>query len=307
MRHWQLRSPDTEQEWQDYYKLRWQILREPWQQPVGSERDALEDTAYHLMLVDEHNTIAAVGRLHKLDAATAQVRYMAVATAHQGKGAGSRILSGLEAQAAAWGCTHVQLNARDTALAFYQRSGYHSMSEAPEQFGIRHYVMRKTVRLAKDDVQFRLWCDELSKTWQQTIPVSQFMQLNIDSFDGNEFRCTAPMAPNINLHKTMFAGSIYTLATLTGWGMLYLQLRALGLQGDQVLANADIRYIKPVVAEPVARCVLQHCVGDLMPLAEGRKAVQKIKVQILSAGEVCAEFHGRYAVLPATGKADHKA
>ena len=306
MRHWQLRSPVSEQEWQNYYQLRWRILREPWQQPVGSERDALEDSAYHLMLVDEHSNIAAAGRLHKIDAATAQVRYMAVATEHQGKGVGSRILAGLEAQAAAWGCTHVQLNARDTASAFYQRSGYHSMSIAPEQIGIRHYVMRKMIRLTEDEAQFKLWCDDLNQTWQQTIPVSQFMQLHIDNFDGNEFRCSVPMAPNINLHKTMFAGSIYTLATLTGWGMLYLQLRALGLHGDQVLANADIRYIKPVTTEPAARCVLQHCVGDLMSLAAGRKAVQNIKVQILSAGEVCAEFHGRYAVLPATDKANHK-
>lgn len=304
MRHWQLRPPATEQEWHDYYQLRWRILREPWQQPLGSERDALEDAAYHLMLVDEHGSIAAAGRLHKIDATTAQVRYMAVATEHQGKGAGSRILAGLEAQAAAWGCSSVQLNARDTALVFYQRSGYFDIAAAPEQFGIRHYVMRKTVRLTANDTQFRLWCADLSETWRQTIPLSQFMQLNIASFDGNEFLCTAPMAPNINLHQTMFAGSIYTLATLTGWGMLYLQLRALGLHGDQVLANADIRYIKPVTTEPAARCVLQHCVGDLTSLAEGRKAVQKIQVHILSAGEVCAEFNGRYAVLPATDKAN---
>lgn len=307
MRHWQLRSPATAQEWQDYYQLRWQILREPWQQPIGSERDELEDLAYHLILVDEVGGIAAAGRLHKIDESRAQVRYMAVSTQHQGKGAGSRILSGLEAQAAAWGCSQVQLNARDTAQAFYQRAGYAVIADAAEQFGIRHYVMRKTIRLMQDNAQFNLWCDELTKTWQQTIPVSQFMQLAIDSFDGNEFICKAPMAPNLNLHQTMFAGSIYTLATLTGWGMLYLQLRALGLHGDQVLANADIRYIKPVTAAPSARCVLQHCVGDLQPLAQRRKVVQNIRVQILSAGEVCAEFHGRYAVLPGTGNAEHKA
>lgn len=302
MRHWQLKSPETEQEWQRYYQLRWQILRAPWQQPPGSERDELEAAAYHLMFVNEHGDIAAVGRLHQLDANTAQVRYMAVAAEYQGKGAGSRILAALEAQTAAWGCTQVQLNARDTALAFYQRYGYQSVAPAPTQFGIAHLVMRKAVRLKASQEQYQLWCNDLKETWHSTIPLSQFMQLDIAAFDGNALRCTVPLAPNINLHQTMFAGSIYTLATLTGWGLLYLQLRALGLQGDQVLADANIRYLQPVIAEPEARCVLQNCIGELTSLADGRKAVQKIQVQIFSAGELAAEFSGRYAVLPHKGR-----
>ena len=94
-------------------------------------------------------------------------------------------------------------------------------------------------------------------------------------------------------------GSIYALATLTGWGMLYLQLQALGLDGSQVLADATIKYLRPVAAQPQARCALQQCSGALDMLIEGRKAVQHIKVQVFSAGELAVEFTGRYAVLPA--------
>ncbi len=124
------------------------------------------------------------------------------------------------------------------------------------------------------------------------------MQLEITDFDGYALNCSAPLAPNINLHQTMFAGSIYTLATLTGWGMLYMQLQAAGLQGAQVLANATIRYRRPVAGAPQARCQLLHCYGDLTPLAQGKKVKQRIRVGIYCQTEYCAEFIGDYIVLP---------
>jgi thioesterase domain-containing protein len=301
MRHWQLRSPETAQEWQQYYQLRWQILRAPWQQPKGSEQDELEAQAFHQMLITSEGEIAAVGRLHKLEQGGAQIRYMAVAQAFQGKGAGTKVLAALEQQAAQWGCSYLQLNARESAAAFYLRYGYQQIGPAPALFGIEHSVMRKTIRLSGSAQQHQQWCNQLCTTWQQTIPLSQFMQLSITRFDGNELRCDAPLAPNINLHQTMFAGSIYALATLTGWGMLYLQLQALGVHGDQVLAEGNIKYLKPVAAEPQARCALQHCIGDLNALQQGRKVMQHIKVQVFSANELAAEFSGRYAVLPEKG------
>ena len=298
MRQWQIKQPETEQEWQSYYQLRYDILRAPWQQPLGSERDELESEACHLMLVTPQGEVAAVGRLHKLADGGAQVRYMAVAELFQGKGAGSRVLNALEQQAAAWNCRYIKLNARESAKEFYQRFGYRPLQSAPEQFGIAHTVMQKAVFIDGSDTQFKDWCQQLAETWKKTIPLSQFMQLGITSFDGNMLRCEAPLAPNINLHGTMFAGSIYTLATLTGWGMLYLQLQALGLTGDQVLADAKIKYFKPVVGQPEARCVLQNCFGTLSALAEGHKAVQHIQVQIFSDAVLAAEFNGKYAVLP---------
>ncbi|HSG51460.1 MAG TPA: bifunctional GNAT family N-acetyltransferase/hotdog fold thioesterase [Rheinheimera sp.] len=301
MRQWQIKQPETEQEWQRYYQLRYDILRAPWQQPLGSERDELESEACHQMLVTPQGEVAAVGRLHKLADGGAQVRYMAVAEQFQGKGAGGRVLSALEQQAAEWQCRYIKLNARESAQAFYQRFGYLQIGSAPEQFGIAHYVMQKAIFVAGDAGQFNLWCQQLAGTWRKTIPLSQFMQLGINSFDGNALCCQAPLAPNINLHGTMFAGSIYTLATLTGWGMLYLQLQALGISGDQVLADANIKYYKPVSINPEARCVLQNCYGSLSALADGHKVVQHIKVQIFSDAALAAEFIGKYVVLPHKG------
>lgn len=293
-----LTSPQTDEQWQAYYQLRWQILRAPWQQPQGSEQDQQEATAYHLMLQNSAGDIAAVGRIQQIDATTAQVRYMAVADEWQGQGAGVRVLQGLEHYALAQQFSQVVLNARDSALAFYKKQGYQISGPAPTQFGIVHHRMVKSLQVSGSQADYQNWCEQLQQTWHQTIPLSQFMQLQIKTFDGFSLCCTAPMAPNINLHQTMFAGSIYTLATLTGWGMLHLQLQSLGLSGALVLADASIQYLSPVTAEPEARCHFADVRGDLTALASGRKVKQRIVVDIYSAGKHCAHFSGLYAALP---------
>ncbi|MAD76256.1 MAG: thioesterase [Rheinheimera sp.] len=295
---WLLTSPKTPEHWHAYYQLRWQVLRAPWQQPPGSEQDELEAQAYHLMLIDANGGVQAVGRLHQLDDITGQIRYMAVADSARGRGAGNQILHALEQQAVTRGLTLLQLNAREQAVGFYQKSGYRLVGDAAPMFGIAHLKMVKALRLTGTEREFQQWQRQLADTWQQTIPLSQYMQLEITDFDGYALNCSAPLAPNINLHQTMFAGSIYTLATLTGWGMLYMQLQAAGLQGAQVLANATIRYRRPVAGAPQARCQLLHCYGDLTPLAQGKKVKQRIRVGIYCQTEYCAEFIGDYIVLP---------
>tara|TARA_R110002126_G_scaffold172606_10_gene321377 strand:+ start:4409 stop:5332 length:924 start_codon:yes stop_codon:yes gene_type:complete len=296
--NWQLTRPITPEHWQAYYQLRWQVLREPWQQPKGSEQDELELQAHHLMLTDGNGQLQAVGRLHQCDANTGQVRYMAVAPSARGQGAGTLILQALEQQAVSLGLQHVKLNARDSAVEFYRQHGYLQTGEAAPMFGIAHLQMSKHLRLTGNSKSWQQWRQQLADIWQQTIPLSQYMQLNITAFDGYRISCSAPLAPNINLHQTMFAGSIYTLATLTGWGMLYMQLQALGLKGSQVLANAEIRYLRPISSVPEARCELRNCLGDLAALMQGKKVRQRITVEIYCQQQRCAEFTGHYVVLP---------
>ena len=160
--------------------------------------------------------------------------------------------------------------------------------------------MTKRLRLGGDTAQFARWCATLQQTWHQTIPLSAFMQLQITQFDGNLLACQAPLAPNKNLHHTMFAGSIYSLLTLTGWGLIWLQLQALGLQGDIVLADADIRYLAPVQQDARAQVQLLDAVGDLTALTRGRRVRQLLTVRLTEGDRLLAEFHGRFVVKPAT-------
>ena len=59
-----LQSPRSPSEWDTYFDLRWRILRQPWGQPRGSERDSEDDSAFHLLLMDAAGKALACGRLH---------------------------------------------------------------------------------------------------------------------------------------------------------------------------------------------------------------------------------------------------
>ncbi len=138
----QIRSPETPEEWRAYYELRWKILRAPWNQPRGSERDMLEQQAHHLIAFDE-GKVLGVGRIHFNSSSEAQVRYMAVDPKMQGRGVGKAILADLEAYAQKNGVSSIVLNARENALQFYERTGYHIIAPVKPLFGILHWKMRK--------------------------------------------------------------------------------------------------------------------------------------------------------------------
>lgn len=127
--------------------MRWQILRAPWQQPPGSERDEFEIEASHVIAIGEHNQVIGVGRLHKLDGQRVQIRYMAVADEFQRMGVGELILKALESRAAEWQAKEIVLNARDTIKEFYLRHGYSEIAQGELLFGkIAHIRMHKILR-----------------------------------------------------------------------------------------------------------------------------------------------------------------
>ena len=141
-----IRAPQTEAEFEQYFEFRWQLLRQPWDQPRGSERDEFENSAHHLAAWDEDNRVVAVGRLHLIGDDQAQVRYMATAKTHQGCGLGRAILQKLELVAAEQNVGSIQLNARNQAMGFYQRQGYQVLGPAHHLFGsIPHSKLCKTL------------------------------------------------------------------------------------------------------------------------------------------------------------------
>jgi ribosomal protein S18 acetylase RimI-like enzyme len=136
--------PTTTYERDRYFDLRWRVLREPWQQPRGSERDDREDGSIHLMIRATNGDALAVGRLHLNSPVEAQVRFMAVDPRWQGRGLGSTVLRELERRARAAGATSVVLNAREPAQRFYDRHGYRVEGPADTLFsGMVHVRMRK--------------------------------------------------------------------------------------------------------------------------------------------------------------------
>lgn len=130
------RSPCLPQEWNAYYRLRWQILRAPYQQPIGSEKDELENEAFHACAFTEQQEVVGVARLHRLDERSGQIRYMAVSEFYQKRGIGLLLINYLEALAVSHNIVQIKLNARESAVPFYQKAGYHIFAKGVLLYGI---------------------------------------------------------------------------------------------------------------------------------------------------------------------------
>jgi ribosomal protein S18 acetylase RimI-like enzyme len=139
-----IRQPKTEKEMQDYYDLRWRVLRSPHDQPRGSEKDDLEEISIHLVAYYEKKIPAAAGRAHFNSDREAQIRYMAVDPYYQNTGIGSSLLADLEKRVRTRGASYITLNSRESAIGFYRKNGYRIVGKAGVLFGtVKHVKMRK--------------------------------------------------------------------------------------------------------------------------------------------------------------------
>jgi len=78
------------------------------------------------------------------------------------------------------------------------------------------------------------------------IPLARAMQLRAHGYEGDRLVLTAPLAPNINDKGCAFGGSLLSLLTLAGWGLIVLKLRELGRACDVYVQDSDVRYLAPV-------------------------------------------------------------
>jgi len=136
-------SPNSKEDFNKYYELRWRILRKPWNQKQGTEKDSDEDSSYHLMAMDK-NTVTGVARLQNISPSEAQLRYMAVDDKHNGRGIGTAIVQSMEDHARKNNIHYIMLHARENAVGFYEKLGYTLLEKSYLLFDcIQHYKMKK--------------------------------------------------------------------------------------------------------------------------------------------------------------------
>ncbi len=141
-----LLEPVSPEDFQKYYELRWEVLRKPWNQPRGSERDDAENSSIHVMALNEKGECVGVSRLQFNSPQEAQIRFMGVRDDQQGKGVGKMLMNYLEAKAKNSGAEKIILQARENAVPFYLSIGY-SVSEKTFKLWdiIQHYLMVKVI------------------------------------------------------------------------------------------------------------------------------------------------------------------
>ncbi|MCC2617172.1 bifunctional GNAT family N-acetyltransferase/hotdog fold thioesterase [Aestuariibacter halophilus] len=292
-------TPISDEDFEHYFHLRWERLRQPWNFPLGSEKDEYETVGEHRMVRDSQGNVVAVGRVHLNTAEEAQIRHIAVAKSAEGKGLGKLVLSALENEARRQGATRLVTNSRELSIPFFSACGFEVEQEAPNELGqLRRQQMVKQLTDMNTIMLHPKWCQLLQETWHDTIPISEQMGIKLHQYSGSTLEVRASLNKNINLHGTMFAGSIFSLATLTGWGMIFLKLKEKDLTGEIVLGDGDIHYHKPITQEPRAICNIETLDGKFSLLERKKKSCIKLQVDILDGDTPVAEFKGVYWVLP---------
>ena len=89
---------------------------------------------------------------------------------------------------------------------------------------VRHFLMIKPIASLDDILHRGDWCGQLQQAWYEHIPLSEKMGVRIQQYTGQKFITTMPETGNQNPHHTLFAGSLFSLATLTGWAMTHRAL-----------------------------------------------------------------------------------
>jgi thioesterase domain-containing protein len=292
-------TPVSEQDFADYFEFRWEMLRKPWNFPLGSEKDEYEQVSQHRMIRGVNGEVIAVGRVHMNSAEEAQIRHVAVAHDAQGKGLAKMIMSALESVARQEGAVRMVTNSRELSTPFFTSCGFEIEKEAPRELGkLKRQQMVKRLLANNTILLHPKWCKQLQEIWHETIPISEQMGIKLHQYSGKTLENRASLNKNINLHGTMFAGSIFSLATLTGWGMIFLQLKQKNLSGDIVLGDGNIHYHKPITMQPRALCHIESLNGKFELLQRNKKCQIKLKVDILDGDTAVAEFHGVFWILP---------
>jgi len=141
----ELAEPRTPDEFEEYYDLRWRILRKPWTDEKQTGQDEYERTAIHLAAWDG-NKLVGTGRCYFISPNEAMIRGMAVEDGYKNQGIGSMILKGLEERAMQVGATRIVLHARESALEFYRKNHYRVVERSYTLFhSIVHWRMYKDV------------------------------------------------------------------------------------------------------------------------------------------------------------------
>lgn len=137
----QIREPSTAAEFDLCRDLRWRILRQPLglPRPVGP----YEPGTIHLAAWC-NGPVIGTGRVYLDSSDQAHIRGMAVEPSCSHQGVGSAIVAELEKRARGQGATRIVVEARYSAVGFFEKQGYRVMGELPPDFHpVRLFRMTK--------------------------------------------------------------------------------------------------------------------------------------------------------------------
>lgn len=128
--------------YQQVIELRQRVLRAPLGLDIRND-DLQAETEQIIFIYEEDNIVKGCVLLQQYDADTFKMRQMAVEASEQGKGIGTELINAADVYAVNFGKSRIMLHARETAIPFYQKSGYEVTGEPLTEVGLPHRIMEK--------------------------------------------------------------------------------------------------------------------------------------------------------------------
>lgn len=131
-------------------------------------------------------------------------------------------------------------------------------------------------------------------------PMAIAMQVAVDTYTEAKVVLRAPIAPNRNVHHSGFAGSLYALGALAGWGLLHGWLDRTHPDATLLIGRGEIEYLKPVRREFTATASVKDDRSReafLKTVSRGERAALGLEARIASGSKDAAIFKGHFIVL----------
>jgi thioesterase domain-containing protein len=139
------------------------------------------------------------------------------------------------------------------------------------------------------------------------IPMSRYMQVRVVSAALDQVKVAAPLAPNMNHEGTAFGGSVSSLALLSCWTLVNLNLETLpDLSFDYVVVqDSRIDFVRPIDSDFFAVASAETADGlhkFLETLKKHARARVSLKAEVSSASGLCAMLEARFVAQVTSAK-----
>jgi len=141
---------------------------------------------------------------------------------------------------------------------------------------------------------------ELQHYLHEHIPLSKAMAVAVVEVTPQSVVLSAPLAPNINHHATVFGGSASTLAILSAWSLLHTKLRAEQIHCGLVIQRNNMEYDSPIHGTFLAKSFVTNAEQwqpFLRMLARKGRARLSVSAQLEFEGAIVGRFSGDFVAL----------
>lgn len=144
---------------------------------------------------------------------------------------------------------------------------------------------------------------EAEEFFHRAIPLTRAMGVRVAPDKENGFAIEAPVALNYNHLDTAFGGSIGAVATLAGYGFLWLELR--GVPAHVVVRESSIRFLRPI--RETIRAVCSRPDDERLAAFKGQlrgegKARITLRVRVEEGDILAAELDGEFVAVTEKGR-----